>query len=141
VKTLKDYLPEAKRKKLGNPDWVGMIEQVVAANGRVFVGTYWSTFTAFIVRMRGYQVGFLLQCTLHACVACQKYSGRFARAETPRTHSSPSCVCLARPQGLATQSYYALPQYRDVYVHGDDRRKGAGWWREWPEAWEDIESD
>ena len=59
VKTLKDYLPEAKRKKLGNPDWVGMIEQVVAANGRVFVGTYWSTFTAFIVRMRGYQVGFL----------------------------------------------------------------------------------
>ena len=33
---------------LANPDWVGMIEQVVASRGRVFVGTYWSTFTGFI---------------------------------------------------------------------------------------------
>lgn len=57
VKTLKDYLPASKGKQLANPEWVGMIEQVIAANGRVFVGTYWSTFTSFVARMRGYQVG------------------------------------------------------------------------------------
>jgi hypothetical protein len=33
-----------------------MVEQVVAAQGKVFVGTYWSTFTGFIMRMRGYKV-------------------------------------------------------------------------------------
>lgn len=70
VKTLKDYLPESKRNKLVNPEWVGMIEQVVAANGRVFVGTYWSTFTSFIVRMRGYQVcpAVILEGCLHQSV-------------------------------------------------------------------------
>jgi len=39
---------------LTNPNWVGMIEQVIASHGRVFHGTYWSTFTGFIMRMRGY---------------------------------------------------------------------------------------
>ena len=43
-------------------------------------------------------------------------------------------------RGLAKQSYYALPQFRDVMVSGKDVRKGAGWWREWPEAWEGIDS-
>ena len=96
VKTLGDFLSKAEMKALANPDWVGMIEQVVASRGRVFIGTYWSTFTGFIIRMRGYK-------------------------------------------GLAKQSYYALPQFRDVMVFGKDRRKGAGWWREWPEAWEGID--
>ena len=101
VRTLADLLPAKQRRLLSNPDWVGMIEQVVASSGRVFVGTYWSTFTAFIVRMRGYK-------------------------------------------GLAKSSFYALPTYRDVYSDPEkskERRKGAGWWREWPEAWESIDSD
>jgi hypothetical protein len=97
VRTLGDFLTKKELQGLANPDWVGMIEQVVASRGRVFVGTYWSTFTGFIVRMRGYR-------------------------------------------GLAKQSYYALPQFRDVMVSGKDVRKGAGWWREWPEAWEGIDS-
>jgi hypothetical protein len=96
VRTLNDYLPAGERKRLANPDWVGMVEQVVAAQGRVFVGTYWSTFTAYVVRMRGYQ-------------------------------------------GHAKRSFYSLAKYRDVYATGTERRKGAGWWREWPEAWEGID--
>ena len=40
--------------ELPNPNWIGMIEQVISSHGRVFHGTYWSTFTGFIIRMRGY---------------------------------------------------------------------------------------
>jgi hypothetical protein len=31
-----------------------MLEQVVASRGRAFVGVWWSTFTGYIMRMRGY---------------------------------------------------------------------------------------
>lgn len=33
---------------------LGMIDAIVASRGRAFVGTYYSTFTGFIMRMRGY---------------------------------------------------------------------------------------
>jgi hypothetical protein len=37
------------------PDkYIGMIEQVICACGRVFVGTSHSTFSGFIPRLRGY---------------------------------------------------------------------------------------
>lgn len=56
VRTLSDMLSSKERAALSNPDWVGMIEQVIASTGRIFVGTYWSTFTGYIMRMRGYKV-------------------------------------------------------------------------------------
>ena len=37
-----------------NPNYNGMIEQVVAARGEVFFGTFFSTFSAYIFRLRGY---------------------------------------------------------------------------------------
>jgi hypothetical protein len=74
-----------------------MIEQVICAQGRIFVGTYWSTFSGYIMRMRGYK-------------------------------------------GYGKRSYFALPKYRDKMIVNDERRKGAGWWREWPEAWENIDA-
>ena len=39
-----------------NKDYYGMLEQVVAANGRQFSGAWWSTFTGYITRMRAYKV-------------------------------------------------------------------------------------
>jgi hypothetical protein len=33
---------------------LGAIEQIVCAHGRRFIGTYFSTFTAHILRLRGY---------------------------------------------------------------------------------------
>jgi len=33
---------------------LGMVDAIVASRGRAFVGTYYSTFTGFIMRMRGY---------------------------------------------------------------------------------------
>jgi hypothetical protein len=35
-------------------DYHGLVEQLVASRGRVFVGCYYSTFTAYINRLRGY---------------------------------------------------------------------------------------
>lgn len=33
---------------------IGMIDQVVCTRGEIFVGTWFSTFTGYITRMRGY---------------------------------------------------------------------------------------
>uniref|UniRef100_A0A7S2DLB8 O-fucosyltransferase family protein n=1 Tax=Octactis speculum TaxID=3111310 RepID=A0A7S2DLB8_9STRA len=37
-----------------SPNFYGMIEQIVAAQGRTFTGTFFSTFTGYITRLRGY---------------------------------------------------------------------------------------
>jgi len=37
-----------------NTNYYGMLDQLIASKGRTFVGTYHSTFTGFINRMRGY---------------------------------------------------------------------------------------
>jgi hypothetical protein len=37
-----------------NPNYLGMLDQIVCTRGDVFVGTWFSTFTGYIVRMRGY---------------------------------------------------------------------------------------
>ncbi|KAL3785875.1 hypothetical protein HJC23_008763 [Cyclotella cryptica] len=48
---LKDF---AKELEGVNTNYFGMVDQLVASRGRVFFGCYHSTFTGFIVRMRGY---------------------------------------------------------------------------------------
>jgi len=37
-----------------NTNYYGMLDQLIASRGRTFVGTYYSTFTGYINRMRGY---------------------------------------------------------------------------------------
>lgn len=37
-----------------NPNYYGMLDQLVAAQGRVFYGTFFSTFSGYINRIRGY---------------------------------------------------------------------------------------
>lgn len=37
-----------------NQNYIGMVEQIVCARSKVFAGTYFSTFTGYITRMRGY---------------------------------------------------------------------------------------
>lgn len=49
------FLKDFKKELEGvNSNYFGMIDQLVASRGRVFFGCYHSTFTGFIVRMRGY---------------------------------------------------------------------------------------
>ena len=38
-----------------DPNYIGMIDQIVASRGRDFVGTYFSSLSAYIGRMRGYR--------------------------------------------------------------------------------------
>mmetsp|Transcript_5995 Transcript_5995/g.7636 ORF Transcript_5995/g.7636 Transcript_5995/m.7636 type:complete len:605 (+) Transcript_5995:30-1844(+) len=53
VKFLDDYWKMAKLDDL-DPNYMGMIDTIVASRGRVFGGTFRSTFTGYINRMRGY---------------------------------------------------------------------------------------
>ena len=39
-----------------NTNYYGMLDQLIASKGRVFVGTYFSTFSGYINRMRGYYI-------------------------------------------------------------------------------------
>lgn len=37
-----------------NPNYFPLVEQIVASRGRVFFGTFFSTFSAYVARLRGY---------------------------------------------------------------------------------------
>lgn len=50
---LNDFTEMAGLDKL-DPNWMGMIDVVVASRGRAFAGTFRSTFTGYINRLRGY---------------------------------------------------------------------------------------
>ena len=53
IRFLDDYFDLADLGSI-NPNLLGMVDQVVCVRGSVFVGTWFSTFTGFITRMRGY---------------------------------------------------------------------------------------
>ncbi|CAM9179038.1 unnamed protein product [Laminaria digitata] len=53
VRFLSDYYERADLSEL-NPNLLGMLEQVIASHGRTFTGSWLSTFTAYIFRLRGY---------------------------------------------------------------------------------------
>jgi len=53
VRFLSDFLDRGLLKGV-NKNWYGMIEQIVCSHADKFVGTWWSTFTGYINRMRGY---------------------------------------------------------------------------------------
>jgi GDP-fucose protein O-fucosyltransferase len=53
LRFLDDYWDVAKLGDL-DPYFLGMVDTIVASHGRTFAGTWFSTFTAFINRMRGY---------------------------------------------------------------------------------------
>jgi len=38
-----------------DPNWAGMVEQLICGAAPVFLGTWWSTFTGYITRIRGYR--------------------------------------------------------------------------------------
>ena len=38
-----------------DPNWAGMVEQHICRAASVFLGTWWSTFTGYITRIRGYR--------------------------------------------------------------------------------------
>eukprot|EP00662_Eupelagonemidae_sp_cell21_P002513 gene2513-45762_t len=53
VKTLRDYYDRAGLGHI-NQNYIGMVESIVASQGRTFTGTHQSTFTGYIYRLRNY---------------------------------------------------------------------------------------
>ena len=51
---LDDFWEKSGIDHLSNRNFIGMVDSIVAAHGRTFTGTWWSTFSAYIVRLRGY---------------------------------------------------------------------------------------
>ena len=55
LRSLKDFRCILTNTPGLSPDMHGMVEQVVAAHGRTFHGTLYSTFSGYILRLRGYR--------------------------------------------------------------------------------------
>jgi len=53
IRFLGDYLSKGHLAAV-NPNYHGMVESIVCSRADVFVGTWWSTFTGYIHRLRGY---------------------------------------------------------------------------------------
>lgn len=51
--TLSDFHERVGLGKL-NQNYMGMVEQIVCSRSKVFIGTWFSTFSGYITRMRGY---------------------------------------------------------------------------------------
>lgn len=53
LRFLRDYQAKGLLKDV-NPNTLGMIETIVCSRAKVFAGTYFSTFTGYIHRLRGF---------------------------------------------------------------------------------------
>lgn len=53
VRFLRDFIKKDLLVKV-NPNFYGVIESIICSRARVFAGTYMSTFTGYIHRLRGY---------------------------------------------------------------------------------------
>ena len=53
LRFLKDYLKAGLLEGI-NPNLYGMVESIACSRAKVFAGTYYSTFTGYIHRLRGY---------------------------------------------------------------------------------------
>lgn len=50
------YEPQQRLSYLSIFSFYGMLDQLVASKGRVFIGTWWSTLSGYVNRMRGYYI-------------------------------------------------------------------------------------
>lgn len=79
IRFLDDYFEMAGLKQL-NPNYLGMIDAIICTRGEEFVGTWFSTFTGYITRMRGY-MGYPDQTVWYGD---KEHMDRFQEYELPR---------------------------------------------------------
>lgn len=53
IRFMRDYMHNDEFKDV-NPNTYGMVESIVCSKAKAFAGTYFSTFTGYIHRLRGY---------------------------------------------------------------------------------------
>eukprot|EP00310_Coccolithus_braarudii_P009550 CAMPEP_0183375714 /NCGR_PEP_ID=MMETSP0164_2-20130417/118183_1 /TAXON_ID=221442 /ORGANISM="Coccolithus pelagicus ssp braarudi, Strain PLY182g" /LENGTH=413 /DNA_ID=CAMNT_0025552911 /DNA_START=18 /DNA_END=1259 /DNA_ORIENTATION=+ len=100
------------------PKLFGCVEQLVCSRGRVFVGTYFSTFTSYIHRLRGYM----------GDVRHKSFLYSHLRYPEDYRDSSLSGLKAVGSLGRDGPSWSAIANSQ------------ASWAREYVEAWEDTES-
>ena len=91
---------------------LGLIEQLVCTQAEVFVGSRLSTFSGYIVRLRGYM---------------QRHMGR-RNTETYFVNNAQSMLMTERAKGLEGARGEPLPTWRAGW-------SGLSWAREWGESW------
>ena len=79
VRFLDDYFDYADLKSI-NPNYLGMVDAIVCTRAEEFIGTWFSTFTGYITRMRGY-MGFPDNKTWYGD---REHRDRFQEYELPR---------------------------------------------------------
>lgn len=136
VKFLYDYeyaiqdANSAARSTAVSMNRVGMMEQVICANAHTFVGTFWSTFTGYITRMRGtFTVLLVFLIPPYVPFSCS---------------FSPSHLIFV-PTGYYRDGRYARTYYSSASnLYALQQRKyleGTLWGREFEKAHRNIESD
>ena len=78
-----------------NPKHEGMIEQCICAAGRVFVGTQHSTFSAFIIRLRGFF--------------------KIPHAERPYYHNKMNVRAEVNPREMVATHHNYMREFRDMW--------------------------
>jgi hypothetical protein len=101
-----------------HPRLLGCIDQIICSRARVFVGTYFSTFTSYIQRLRGYMGDVRHKGILYH---------HLRYPEDYRTHDGQG-LRLAGSLGRTGPSWSAIPGGHPF------------WGREYLEAWEDTEA-
>ena len=85
LRFLDDYWELASLGDL-DPNFMGMIDKIVSSRARVFVGTWFSTFTGYINRMRGY----------HGITMHNSWYGTLDRKERMQNFSLPTGNYIGR---------------------------------------------
>ena len=78
-----------------NPKHEGMIDQCICAAGRVFVGTQHSTFSAFIIRLRGFF--------------------KIPHAERPYYHNKMNVRAEVNPREMVATHHNYMREFRDMW--------------------------
>jgi hypothetical protein len=102
-----------------NKNYFGMIDQLVSARGKVFIGTWFSTFTGYINRMRGYHKDYKDEIT--------GGGGGKGVDEYGKKHD-----------GLVESYYFARPRDKLEMVQYVPIRPPF-YPREWPMGWRNID--
>ena len=93
-----------------------MVDQLVAAAGGTFIGTYLSTFSAFVMRARGYR----------SDLATEQHNLAAAEAGEP----------LAPHDGAVKNSLYFDESMRELM---GEFFVGGGWMNEYAAGWRDLD--
>lgn len=117
IRFLSDYW-----HKLGlddtDPNYIGMIETIVASRGRAFAGTWFSTFTSYINRMRGY----------HGMDMKNSYYGLEERKYAMHQWVYPNGGYVARDwplcwDGINSDSFFDPESFNNNEDHSQDQKQ------------------